>query len=415
MSNVRSWIKKIWGENKENQFKGFALLFLSIALISVIIILFVLRFWGLGEDLPLSPLIYLFSLGVFSCLFAIRTWFRLSLLVSSFLFIELFFAYGGFALAKIGVKGLRSFLPQEIHRQFVFHPTLAVTPNPTFSNLSISHTPEGLRANSTLFNSSLPHIAVFGGSTTYDIGVTSNSKTWVSILNEKLDGFSVSNNGVPGYSTAEHVVQTAFYSDRAGTMPVCSIYYIGWNDIRNFGLSELDSGYARFHLPSQYWNLRVRYSLNSFSPTINLLSPFILRSELPFPNRSGDLGKDVGSEDRMFEVAENNLRTISALNRSRGIKTVFIPQMLNRTELTDSTGVNGWLPFVYDVDVWPLQARFNLMVEELSRSLGDNYVDPDINTFYSSDFADSGHFNDTGAAKMVSNIEKDIKLHCNNN
>jgi hypothetical protein len=410
-----SWINNIWGKDKENQFKGFSLFCLSIAFVFVIITLFVLRFWGLGEGFPLSPLIYLLSLGLGSCLCALKIWFRLSLLVSCFLFFELFFGYGGLVLTKVGVNGLRSFLPVSNHNQFVFHPALGAIPNPTFSNQSISHTPEGLRATATEFNLSLPHIAVFGGSTTYDIGVTSNNKTWVSVLNETLDGFSLSNNGVPGYSTAEHVAQTAFYANRAGAMPICSIYYIGWNDIRNFGFSELDSGYSRFHIPSQYGNLRVRYSLNSFSPTINLLSSFVLRSELPFPIIRGELGKDVTLEDGMFEISENNLRTISALNRSRGTKTVFIPQMLNRAELTDSTRSYGWLPFVYDADVWPLQERFNVMVGELAGSLGDYYIDPDINSFISFDFADNGHFNDVGAAKMASAIANDVETVCSGN
>ena len=220
-----SWIKDTWGENKENQFKGFFLVFLSLAFVFVIIILFALRFFGLGDDLLLSPLFYLILLGLSSCLLALKSWFRSSLLVSCFLFFELFFGYGGLVLAKIGVNGVLSFLPSSNHNQFVFHPTLGASPNPTFSNHSISHTSEGLRATATPFNLSLPHIAVFGGSTTYDIGVTSNDKTWVSILNETLNEFAVSNNGVPGYSTAEHVVQTVFYADKAGTVPVCNIYY----------------------------------------------------------------------------------------------------------------------------------------------------------------------------------------------
>ena len=89
--------------------------------------------------------------------------------------------------------------------------------------------------------------------------------------------------------------------------------------------------------------------------------------------------------------------------------------MLNRAELTDSTRVIGWLPFVYDVDVWPLQERFNVMVEELANSLSDYYVDPNINTFNSSDFADIGHFNDIGAAKMAGAIANEVALVCNSN
>ena len=55
------------------------------------------------------------------------------------------------------------------------------------------------------------------------------------------------------------------------------------------------------------------------------------------------------------------------------------------------------------------------MVEELAGSLGDYYIDPDINTFNSSDFVDNGHFNDVGAAKMASAIATDVGSVCDGN
>lgn len=42
---------------------------------------------------------------------------------------------------------------------------------------------------------------------------------------------AVLNRGVPGYSAAEHVIQTAFYERTHGVSPRCSIYYTGWNDL----------------------------------------------------------------------------------------------------------------------------------------------------------------------------------------
>ncbi|MDC0634172.1 hypothetical protein OAP28_03580 [Planktomarina sp.] len=407
-----SWINKAWGENKENQFKGFILVFLSTIFGLSIILLFSLRFFGMGEELPLSPLFYLAFLVIISANLALKAWFKSSLIIICFLFFELFFSYGGFALAKIGVGGVDSFMPDKKNSQFSFHPTLGVIPNPAFGNQKIAHTSGGLRSTSKAFDSSLPHIAIFGGSTTYDIGVTSNENTWVSLLGELLPKSSVSNNGVPGYSTVEHVIQTSFYSDRAGAMPACSIYYIGWNDIRSYGFTELDPGYARFHMPSQYGNMRVRYMLNSFSPTLNIITAFLLRRELPFPTANGQLGKDVTHNDELFAIVDNNLRVISAINSSRGINTIFIPQMLNRAELVDDTQANGWLPFVYDADVWPLQERFNIFLESLANTLGDEFIDPNINTFNPSDFVDKGHFNNVGAEKMARNIAPYVRSVC---
>ena len=56
---------------------------------------------------------------------------------------------------------------------------------------------------------------------------------------------------MPGYTTVEHLIQTAFYQDKFGKPPRCAIYYVGWNDLRNAHIPDLDPGYADFHLPSQ--------------------------------------------------------------------------------------------------------------------------------------------------------------------
>ena len=55
--------------------------------------------------------------------------------------------------------------------------------------------------------------------------------------------------------------------------PRCSIYYIGWNDLRQQPCPQPRPGYADFHLPGQIDNLearRLRQSYVSFSPTLML-------------------------------------------------------------------------------------------------------------------------------------------------
>ena len=49
----------------------------------------------------------------------------------------------------------------------------------------------------------------------------------------------------------ENLIQTAFYQDKFGIAPACALYYVGWNDLRSAHFSRRDSGYARYHLPSQ--------------------------------------------------------------------------------------------------------------------------------------------------------------------
>ena len=96
-------------------------------------------------------------------------------------------------------------------------------------------------------------VATFGGSTTYDIGA-GEGDTWSDRLAAALEQgeskgrFFVVNHGVPGYTTVEHLIQTAFYQTKFGKTPRCAIYYVGWNDLRNAHIPDLDPGLCR--LPS---------------------------------------------------------------------------------------------------------------------------------------------------------------------
>ena len=65
----------------------------------------------------------------------------------------------------------------------------------------------------------------------------------------------VENHGVPGYSTVEHIVQTAF--DFRSKRPKCAIFYVGWNDLRNSNIKGLRADYSNFHLLTQPGNLAI--------------------------------------------------------------------------------------------------------------------------------------------------------------
>ena len=65
-----------------------------------------------------------------------------------------------------------------------------------------------------------------------------------------------------------------------------------------------------------------------------------------------------GSDPVLEADFVRNLHAISAINRERGVKTIWVGQVLNLARLTGG-GRYGWLPYVRDKDVWPLQARFD--------------------------------------------------------
>ncbi len=410
-----SWIKSTWGHNKEDQFKGFILLFLTLMFALVLTFLLVLRYFGRGDGLPQHPFLYFFSLVIIAAFFAVKCKFIAATFAVGLLFIELVLGYGGPVTSRLGLDlGLRSFLPQADF-QFVFHPMLGAVPDPNYRTDSVSHSPSSLRNTSPGFDERKPHVAVFGGSTTYDLGVSSDSNTWVSQLSRRLPDYTFSNNGVPGYSSVEHVVQTAFYTDRAGSLPSCAVYYIGWNDIRNFGFKNLDSGFANFHMLSQYGNLQVRADINSPSPLVNMLGNYILRFELPFPIAAGDLGKPISEQDALFSIVKNNLTSIVSMNEGRGINTVFIAQILNRSLLVDHSTAYGWLPFVYDSEVWPLQDRFNMFLKSIAEENSVGFLHPSVEDFSAEDFVDNGHFSDAGAAKFAEIIATRIESACHLN
>src|SRR5262245_16209997 len=168
--------------------------------------------------------------------------------------------------------------------RFQWHALLQAVPVPSLqftsaTGLSIRHTSEGTRgkdpAPGSLKDSVV--VATFGGSTTYDIGAAEGD-TWSDRLGQALGGrFFVVNHGVPGYTTVEHLIQTAFYQTKFGKPPSCATYYVGWNDLRNAHIPRLDSAYADFHLPSQVDSLKTR-RIGGSHVTISPVLTVVLRA-----------------------------------------------------------------------------------------------------------------------------------------
>jgi hypothetical protein len=258
-------------------------------------------------------------------------------------------------------------------------------------------------------------IAAFGGSSTYDLAL-SEGETWTDRLEQALgDRFLVVNHGVPGYSTVEHLVQTAFYQDKFGKKPRCALYYVGWNDIRNAHIKDLDPAYADFHLPSQVDSLRTRRVGGgnvTFSPLLTELAR-LLSAAVDTVQYSWRLSGTVqpGSDPVLEADFERNLRAISAINRERGVRTLWVGQLLNRARL-QGKGQYGWLPYVLDKDVWPLQQRFNDILARTAGELSDPLVPAPIEAFGAADFVDQGHFSASGARKFASYLAPVVAREC---
>ncbi len=207
---------------------------------------------------------------------------------------------------------------------FRYHPLLMGVPRENYRSpfgLDVRHNSNGLRGPEIRISADTFLINVYGGSTTYDIGVA-NGFTWPEQLEKRLGGvYAVANRGVDGYSTAEHIIQTAFYDDILGVPPKCSVYYIGWNDVSGAHIPNLDSGYADFHFLVQTDAITVRaVPLFPFSPTYRIIARFLssFLDTIPYAPPYRTLRPGEGSDPRLEAIFLKNVRTLIALNASRG-------------------------------------------------------------------------------------------------
>lgn len=378
-----------------------------------------------GELIRYTPredyFVYLGVLAVVGALLA--RWPRIAVVPLALATIDLSLGMGSLVLREAG-HAFHSILPHNYNfdRRFEWHALLQARPIPSMSvevlGNRVSHSSEGTRGRDhdpiELARKSV--IAAFGGSATYDIFV-GDDDTWPSQL-ERLLGpgnFAVINHGVPGYSTVEHVVQTAFYQDAFGVPPKCALYFIGWNDIRNAHIDGIDPGYAQFHLPSQLDGLQVRRFGAAYRST-SPLATLIVRSasnwvETVRPPRHIGGEPKAGSDPVLEAFYLRNVRSISMINRGRGIRTIWVGQILNLAALDDDE-VYGWLPLVRNKDVWPLLSRFNSRLKEEASTLGDAYIAAQPELFTSADFKDNGHFLEPGSLKFARLLAPLVEQAC---
>jgi hypothetical protein len=263
-------------------------------------------------------------------------------------------------------------------------------------------TPEDLRRNL---------IFVYGGSTTYDSSVT-QGETWAEHLQADLDNkFTVLNFGVVAHSTEEHVIETAFYQDIVPKRPACAIYYEGWNDVINVHLDNIDPAYANYHVLTAAVR-RPDISLARYSPALLFTNDMLRNRFDTVPKVPKVVGRAPvpGSDPRLEAVYIEHLKTIAGINNSRGIKTIFIGQIINKDY---PQGPNVWAPLIKKGGFPPLIERFNSIMKDTAASMpGTKYIDAGNQDFQHSDFVDYAHFTMAGSRKFASHISKEVGNFC---
>ncbi len=279
--------------------------------------------------------------------------------------------------------------------------------------LRFVHNSLGLRGKElTADDLAKPLIFAYGGSTTYDLGVT-QGETWVEDLQSDLENkYTILNWGVPGYSTVENLLQTAFYQDIIGKKPVCAVYYEGWNEMVEAHLENLDSGYADLHL-LLLAERRDPLFLAQFSPLLFLINALAVGRFDSIPLASEPPGQSpvAGRDERLEAVFTEHIKTIAAINEARDIKTIFIGQIFNRGwRPADTPG--KFLPLVKGEDIPLLVEGFKSVMKDIAASIGATYIDAGIANFEGSDFVDSVHFAARGSRKFAALVSKQVGDYC---
>ena len=375
-------------------------------------------YWIAAEKLGIGTVrfyfvAYLVFASIGSALAARKT--LISLAVFIWMAVDIFIAFATYIGGQYWV--MQSLMPHNtnISSRFEYHPLLQGVPKKNFEQggkVKIKHNAYGMRGGELIHRRNIIH--VYGGSSTYDVA-NGEGNTWVEKLQVKLgDNFAAYNFGVPGYTSAEHVIQTIFYGDVDGVYPKCAVYYMGWNDIRNSHIPNVDPAYADFHLLSQINSLQVRNPpIVDFSPLLGIVSKFTksLVDTIPQPRNHRGIATYAGLDESLGRIYARNIETISVVNRSRGVRTIFIGQLLNKWALT-SDKPYGWVPYVADKDLWSTQLIFNQILEKQCRLLNDLYIEVNVDVFQREDFHDQGHFSSSGAEKFASIIGPKIYQYC---
>lgn len=255
-------------------------------------------------------------------------------------------------------------------------------------------------------------VAAVGGSTTFGTRVT-DADTWPWQLQEALgDGYAVINDGVPGYTTAENIIQMALLVPESGARVV--IFYEGWNDIRNYHWPDLAPDYyghgmTQFDtlLPPQPDHASLLEKAARYSFVMRLVGrlagvPVGAAPRPPSSERDPEV-------DRIYA---RNLRTLKVLAGRFGMTALFVPQVLNEEGLARAGNGGGWTPYVTGAALPALMRDFNRVMADVCAPRDPFCVfvdDPLHSAWTNDDFVDEGHLSRSGGAKLAAILARRIQ------
>jgi len=345
---------------------------------------------------------FIYVSGLIALCLVLSPFRRLGTIVLVFTALEVGLGIGSAALFKVGLVN-NALLPEDdyLETPFRWHPLLQAVPVPTqpgiWERRGVHHNAQGMRGPERTPQSLENKVVIelFGNSAAYE-AYAPEGKTWADLLEQLLgkDRYVVLNRAVSGYTTAENLIQTAFYQAPYGETPRCALYQVGWADLQNAHITGLDPGYADYHMPWLIDALQARRLGGPYvaaSPILTLLAPLVTRLvDTARPAAEPARARAAGPDPDLEAIFVRNLHAISAINRQRGIKTIWIAQTMNR-----NAGNKGAAALAEGTE------RLNAVLKREAEAMGDVFIDVPADTFEAGDFKDIIHFVLTGSDKMA--------------
>lgn len=316
----------------------------------------------------------------------------------------------------------KSYKTDYYHRQvFELHPYLA---GRLRKNITVENNGKRIKTtnNNTRWtgapedNSKLVRIAVLGGSTAFGTGVT-DSDSWPALLQSKLGSqFCVINYGVPGYSTAEAIIQMALIVSEA--KPNIVILYQGWNDIRNYHEKELGVDYYG-HGMRQYKNLSIptfneKTVFDKFVD-VSAIFRFVCKIRLKLsPPSEIKSSQPLKTHDPFVDrIYVRNLKTLKLLSENIGSYALFVPQILNNSNYIGKEDSYSWSRNISNSSMPELMHRFNSLMQSICSDNDSkcSFLNSVLTESWGlADFVDNGHFSKRGGEKFAEIISELILI-----
>jgi hypothetical protein len=300
---------------------------------------------------------------------------------------------------------------------FEAHPYLVARPRASIrvqrDGATISTTPRHTRSTATRpARPSAIVVAAVGGSTTFGTRVT-DAATWPWQLQEALgDRYAVVNHGVPGYSTAENIIQMSLQVPETGARVV--IFYEGWNDIRNYHWPDFQSDYYG-HGMRQFDTLipPVRDDASFLERAAR--HSFVMRligQVAHVPLSAADKPPSGTRDLEVDRIYMRNLVTLKTLAARFGMTALFVPQIMNDEALARAGERTGWTPYVPNAALPLLMRDFNRLMADVCAPREPNcaYVSEPLEVAWNNDdFVDEGHLSRSGGGKLAAILARRIE------